>query len=112
MMSTQPISQDYCNMRSGGIERVQKLNERRIEGQGKKLDELTKACIQLTGAVERMTDILERQEQRMDQMEQRTPFAFFETAGGKTFLRFIGIGLLILLCSALGVNALQILEII
>ncbi len=99
-------------MRSGGIERVQKLNERRIEGQGQKLDDLTKACIQLTGAVERMTSILERQEQRLDHLENRTLFSFFNTAGGKTLLRFVGIGLLLLLCSGLGINALKILEVI
>ncbi len=99
-------------MRSGGIERVQKLNERRIEGQEQKLDDLTKACIQLTGAVERMTSILERQEQRMDRMETHNPLAFFETGGGKTLLKFIGIGILLIICSALGLNTLKILEII
>ncbi len=99
-------------MRSGGIERVQKLTERRIEDQGQKLDDLTKACVKLTGAVERMTALLERQEQRLDRMEEHPPFGFFETAGGKTLLRFVGIGLLLLLCSGLGINALKLLEII
>lgn len=99
-------------MRSGGIERVQKLNERRIEDQQQKIDDLTKACIRLTDAVERMTGILERQEQRMDRLETHNPLAFFETTGGKMLMRFIGVGAVLIICSALGLNTLKILEII
>ena len=111
-MSTLPVTNEYCAARSGGIERVQQLSERRIEGQGQKLDDLTKACLQLTGAVERITVLLERQEQRLNRVEERSPYGFFETAGGKALMRAVGVGLLLLLCSALGLNALKILEII
>ncbi len=104
------ISREYCSMRSGGIERVQKMAERRLDGHGQKLDDLTCACIRLTAAVERVTLILERQDQRLDRVENRSLLSFLESSGGKSLLRFIGIGLLILLGAAVGINVFQIIS--
>lgn len=97
-------------MRSGGIERVQQMAERRLDGHGQKLDDLTRACIQLTAAVERVTLILERQDQRLDRVENRGLLSFLESSGGKSMLRFIGVGLLILLGAAVGINVFQIIS--
>jgi hypothetical protein len=110
MIPEEHISKEYCAARSGGIERVQKMAERRLDGHGQKLDDLTAACIRLTAAVERVTLILERQEERLDQLENRNGRNFFESAAGKTLIRYLGIGLLILICAALGINAVQILK--
>ena len=103
MIPEEHISKEYCAARSGGIERVQKMAERRLDGHGHKLDDLT-------AAVERVTLLLERQEQRLDHLENRNFRAFFESATGKAILRYIAVGLLILLSAALGVNAVQILK--
>ncbi len=110
MMQEEGISKEYCAARSGGIERVQKMAERRLNGHGQKLDDLTAACIRLTAAVERVTLILERQDQRLDRLENRGILAFLESAAGKTLVRFLGVGLLVLLSAALGVNVLQLLK--
>ncbi len=109
-MQEYPISHDYCAARSNGIERVQKMAERRIDGHGQKLDDLTRACIQLTAAVDRVSLILEKQDQRLDRLENRNWLSFLESNGGKTLLRFLGIGLLILLGAAVGVNVVQLLS--
>ncbi len=108
--SEYPITHDYCEVRSGGIERVQRMAERRMDGHGQKLDDLTRACVQLTAAVDRVTRILEKQDMRLERVENRSPFAFLETAGGKTLLRFLGAVILILLCAGVGVNVFQILK--
>ncbi len=105
-----PITKEYCSVRSGGIERVQQMAERRLNGHGKKIDDLTAACIQLTAAVDRVTLILEKQDQRLDRMESRGLLSFLESGGGKTMLRFIGIGMLVLLGAAVGVNIFQIIS--
>lgn len=104
------ISREYCAMRSGGLERVQQMAERRLDGHGQKIDDLTRACIQLTAAVERVSLILEKQDQRLDRVENRSLLSFLESSGGKTLLRFMGIGLLVLLGAAVGVNVFQILS--
>lgn len=104
------VSREYCAARSGGLERVQQMAEHRLEGHGRKIDDLTRACIQLTAAVERVSLILEKQDKRLDRVESRNPFSFLESAGGKTLLRFLGIGLLILLCAGVGVNIFQLLK--
>ncbi len=109
-MQEHPISHDYCAMRSNGIERVQQMAERRMDGHGQKLDDLTRACIQLTAAVDRVSLILEKQDQRLDRVENRGLLSFLESSGGKTLLRFLGIGLLILLGAGVGVNIFQILS--
>ncbi len=110
MSAELPVAHDYCNARSGGIERVQKMAERRMDSHGQKLDDLTRACVQLTAAVERMSLILEKQDARLDRLESRKTLAFFETTGGKTLVRFLGIGLLLLLSAAVGINFFQILK--
>lgn len=104
------VSHAYCAARSDGLEQMQKLTVRRLEGQERKLEELTKVSIQLTAAVDRATLILEKQDVRLERVENRSPFAFLETQGGKTLLRFLGIGLLLLLCAGLGVNIFQLLR--
>jgi len=81
-----PISHDYCEARSGGIERVQRMAERRLDGHGQKIDDLTRACVQLTAAVDRVTRILEKQDQRLDRVENRNPFSYLETPGGKLLM--------------------------
>lgn len=111
MMSAENnISKEYCQARSGGIERVQRMAERRLDGHGQKLDDLTRACVQLTAAVERVTLILEKQDQRLDHLEARNPFSFFNTAGGKLLMKVGCAALLILLCGAVGINIFQILK--
>lgn len=110
MMPDHNISREYCEARSGGIERVQRMAERRLDAHGQKLDDLTAACIQLTAAVERVTLILEKQDLRLDQVENKEPLAFLNTAGGKALLRMAGIAVLILLCAAVGINVFQILK--
>lgn len=110
MIPEEHISKEYCAARSGGIERVQKMAERRLDGHSHKLDDLTGACIRLTAAVERVTLILERQDQRLDRLENRSFLAFLETPAGKALIRFIGIGLLVLLSAGLGVNVVQLLK--
>lgn len=110
MSAEHGISRDYCEVRSGGIERVQRMAERRLDGHGQKLDDLTRACLQLTAAVERVTLILEKQDLRLERVENRSLPAFLNTSGGKLLLRGIGIGLLILLCAGVGVNVFQILK--
>lgn len=110
MISEEHISKEYCAARSGGIERVQKMAERRLDGHGQKLDDLTGACIRLTAAVERVTLILERQDQRLDRLESRGVLAFLESSAGKAMIRFIGIGALALLSAGLGINVIQLLK--
>ncbi len=104
------VSREYCDARSGGIERVQRMAERRLDSHGQKLDDLTAACLQLTAAVDRATLILEKQDLRLDQVENKEPLSFLNTAGGKMLLRLAGVGLLILLCAAVGINVFQILK--
>jgi hypothetical protein len=104
------ISREYCAVRSGGIERVQQMAERRLDGHGQKLDDLTRACIQLTAAVERVTLILEKQDRRLDRVENRSLLHFLESNGGKALIRFVGIGALVLLGAGVGVNIFQILS--
>ena len=77
------VSHDYCAARSGGLERVQKMAEHRMDGHGQKLDDLTRACIQLTAAVERVSLILEKQDRRLDRVEDRDLASFLQTQGGK-----------------------------
>ena len=110
MISEEHISKEYCAVRSGGIERVQKMAERRLDGHGQKLDDLTGACIRLTAAVERVTLILERQDQRLDRLENKGFLAFLESPAGKILIRFIGVGLLVLLSAGLGINIVQLLK--
>lgn len=110
MSSEHSINRDYCDVRSGGIERVQRMAERRLDGHGQKLDDLTRACIQLTAAVDRVTLILEKQDQRLDHLESRNPFSFLNTAGGKLLLRVAGAALLLLLSAAVGINVFQIIK--
>ena len=110
MGAEHPINRDYCDVRSGGIERVQRMAERRLDGHGQKLDDLTRACIQLTAAVERVTLILEKQDQRLDHLENRNPLSFLNTAGGKLLLRVTGAALLLLLSAAIGINVFQIMK--
>ena len=110
MIPEDHVSREYCAVRSGGIERVQKMAERRMDGHGQKIDDLKSACIRLTAAVERVTLILERQEQRLDRLESRGFLAFLESAAGKTLIRFLGIGLLILIAAGLGINVVQLLK--
>ena len=88
---------------------MQKMAERRMDGHSQKLDDLTRACIQLTAAVERVTLILEKQDQRLNRVENRGILSFIESKSGQSLLRFLGIGLLILLGAAVGVNVFQIL---
>ena len=109
-MQEYPITHDYCTARSGGIERVQKMAERRMDGHGQKLDDLTRACVQLTAAVDRVSLILEKQDQRLDRLENRNPLAFLETSGGKTILRLAGIGFLVLLSAGVGINLVRIIS--
>ncbi|MBQ8600095.1 MAG: hypothetical protein IJ407_01765 [Clostridia bacterium] len=104
------ISREYCDARSGGIERVQRMAERRLDTHGQKLDDLTRACIQLTAAVDRVTLILEKQDLRLDQVENKKPLAFLDSAGGKMLLRLAGVVILILLCAGVGINVFQILK--
>jgi len=104
------ISHDYCNVRSGSLERVQQMSQQRLDSHGKKLDELTVACIRLTSAVERVTLILEKQDARLDRVERRNLFSFLESAPEKMLVRFLGVGLLILLSAALGINVFQLLK--
>lgn len=103
------MTPEYCTARSGGIERVQQMAERRLDGHGRKLDDLTRACIQLTAAVDRVSLILEKQDQRLDRLEGRSLSAFLASSGGKTLLRILGVGLLILIGAGVGVNIIQIL---
>lgn len=105
-----PISHDYCEARSGGIERVQRMAERRLDGHGQKIDDLTRACVQLTAAVDRVTRILEKQDQRLDRVENRNPFSYLETPGGKLLMRLLGAVVLILLCAGVGINIFQIIK--
>lgn len=107
MSQEQSISREYCAVRSGGIERVQQMAERRLDGHGQKLDDLTRACIQLTAAVERVTLILEKQDQRLDRVESRGLLSFLESSGGKALVRWLGVGLLTLLSAGVGVNVFQ-----
>ncbi len=104
------VSREYCSARSGGLERVQQMAERRLDGHGQKIEDLTRLCVQLTGAFDRVSVLLEKQDRRLEQLEKRRPFAFLESEGGKTMLRFLGIGLLILLCAGVGVNIFTILK--
>ncbi len=107
----QGITHDYCAVRSGGIERVQQMAERRLDGHGQKLDDLTRACIQLTAAVERVSLILEKQDRRLDRVEDRDLTSFLQSSGGKALLRWVGIGLLVLLAAGLGINILDLAEV-
>ena len=81
-----------------------------MDSHGKKLDELTVACIRLTAAVERVTLILEKQDQRLERVENRDLRSFLESPAGKSLIRFLGIGLLTLLCAGLGINIFQLLK--
>lgn len=110
MIPEDRVSREYCAVRSGGIERVQEMAERRMDGHGQKIDDLKSACIRLTAAVERVTLILERQEQRLDRLETHGFSAFLESTAGKMLVRFLGIGLLILLAAGLGINVVQLLK--
>ncbi|MBQ7090039.1 MAG: hypothetical protein IJN82_02880 [Clostridia bacterium] len=110
MSAENGISHDYCNMRSGSLETLQQMSQRRLDSHGKKLDELTVACIRLTAAVERVTLILERQDARLERVERRNLFSFLESQTGKLILRFLGVGLLVLLSAALGINVFQLLK--
>lgn len=104
------VSREYCSARSGGLERVQTMAERRLDHHGEKLDDLTRACIQLTAAVDRLSLILEKQDQRLDRVENRSVAAFLGSSGGKTLLRLGGIVLLILLSAAVGINVFQVIK--
>lgn len=110
MSQEQNVSREYCTVRSGGIERVQVMAERRLDGHSRKLDDLTRACIQLTAAVERVSLLLEKQDQRLARVENRSLLSFLESSGGKALLRWLGIGLLILIGAGVGVNIFQILS--
>ena len=110
MMQEEHVSMEYCAARSGGIERVQKMGERRMDGHGQKIDDLKAACIRLTAAVERVPLILERQEQRLDRLENHGFWSFLESGAGKALARFLGIGLLVLLAAALGINVGQLVQ--
>lgn len=105
------VSHDYCAARSGGLERVQKMAERRMDGHGQKLDDLTRACIQLTAAVERVSLILEKQDRRLDRVEDRDLASFLQTEGGKHLVRWIGIVLLVLLAAGVGINLMELREV-
>ena len=104
------ISRDYCAVRSGSLERVQKMTERRLDGHGKKLDDLTRASLQLTAAVERLSLILEKQDKRLDRVEDRGFLAFLKTEGGKALARWAGIILLAVLAAAIGINLTEVLS--
>ena len=106
------VTHDYCTARSGGLERVQQMAERRLDGHGQKLDDLTRACIQLTAAVERVTLILEKQDRRLDRVEDRDLSAFLESSGGKALIRWGGILLLVLLAAGIGINILDLTEVL
>lgn len=110
MIPQEHISKEYCAARSGGIERVQKMAERRLDGHGQKLDDLTAACLRLTAAVERVTLLLERQEERLDRLENRSLQAFLQSPAGKLLVRFLGVGFLVLLSAGLGINVFQLLK--
>ena len=86
------VSREYCAARSGGLERVQQMAEHRLEGHGRKIDDLTRACIQLTAAVERVSLILEKQDKRLDRVESRNPFPFWRAREGKPSCVFWGSG--------------------
>ncbi len=107
----QAVSHDYCAVRSGGIERVQKMAERRLDGHGQKLDDLTRACIQLTAAVDRVSLILEKQDRRLDRVEDRGLLPFLQSPAGKAVIRWVGLGLLVLLAAGVGVNLLEFTEV-
>ena len=102
------ISHDYCAVRSGSLERVQKMAERRMDGHGKKIDDLTRASLQLTAAVERVSLILEKQDKRLDRVEDRGILAFLKTEGGKALARWLGITLLAILAAAIGINLTEV----
>ena len=106
----EPLSKDWCSLRSEGLERVQKRSEHRLDLHSKKLDELSAAAIQLTAAVERVSQLLEKQDERLSRLENRSPLSFLDTPGGRLLLRFLGVGLLILLSAGVGVNMMQILK--
>lgn len=104
------LSKEWCELRSDSIEREQHHAERRLDSHSQKIDELSTATIQLASAVERVSQLLEKQDKRIERLENKSPFSFFESAGGKLLVRFVGIGLLILLCAGVGVNVMQILK--
>ncbi len=104
------MSREWCSMRSDGLERMQQRADRRLDHHSKKLDQLSTATVQLAAAVDRVSQLLEKQDKRLDRLESRSPFAFLETNGGRMLLRFLGVGLLILLCAGVGVNVVQIIK--
>ena len=106
----EPLSKDWCSLRSEGLERVQQRAEYRLDAHSKKLDELSAAAIQLSSAVERVSQLLEKQDKRIDRLENRSALAFLERPGGRLLIKFIGIGLLILLSAGVGINVMQILK--
>ncbi len=110
MSAENGISHEYCHARSGGLERIQKMSERRLDSHGKKLDELTVACIRLTSAVERVTLILEKQDARLERVENRSLRSFLESSAGKMILRMVGVGLLAMLGAGLGINIFQLIK--
>ena len=110
MLPDSPVTREYCAARSGGLERVQAMAERRMDHHSEKLDDLTGACIRLTAAVDRLGQILEKQDQRLERAENRSITAFLASSGGKFLLRFGGIVLLILLSTAVGINVFQVIK--
>lgn len=110
MTPEQGVSREFCTVRSGSIQRVQEMAERRLDHHSRKLDELAAASIQLTAAVERVSLILEKQDQRLERAENRDLYAFLSSSGGKSLLRIVGIGTLLLLSAGVGVNIFQIVS--
>lgn len=106
----EPMSREWCSMRSESLERMQQRADRRLDSHSQKLDQLSTATVQLAAAVDRVSQLLEKQDKRLERLENRSPLAIFETNGGRMLLRFLGVGLLILLCAGVGVNVIQILK--
>lgn len=106
----EPLSKDWCSMRSEGLERIQQRSEHRLDLHSKKIDELSTAAVRLTAAVDRVSQLLEKQDERIDRLENRSLITFLTTPGGRLLLRLFGAGLLILICAGVGVNIVQIIK--
>ncbi len=106
----EPLSKDWCSLRSEGLERVQQRSEHRLDLHSRKLDELSAAAIQLSGAVERVSQLLEKQDKRIDRLENRSTLSFLERPSGRLLMKFLGVALLILISAGVGVNIIQIIK--
>lgn len=112
------VSERLCLERGGKlncrVEEIARISEKRLDAHADQLDELVKSQVQNAEILNRLITLTEKVEQQMQQQMQRQekaqPKKWYETKSGERIVTAGIIILVIVVCAAIGINALDVLQ--